>query len=345
MGDEDAAALSVLRLLLRDGLFSGSAAQGELRLSGDKADSAIARLIDKGLVRRNGEGQPVPLPMEVALGNLVSAQLDHLLDHLSELRTLHLTLEALAHAPMVHGDASGTLTRLLGETEVAEAMGHAAQAARQEILSIYPGGPPPGPVVDEHLAGYRRARARGVALRVLHTEAMQRVTHGVAYLRQLQEAGAQTRVTPVLPFQLFLVDGVIAHLSSAPTDGRVATLVVSGQHLGTIIRDVFEYCWTVGADPVSGFDPGLAQVSLSTRESAIQRMFANGLNDETVARLLGISSRTLRRMSSEIMEKLGAESRFQAGVKAVQSGLLKDDDNDDERPKAGVVGDNASYAW
>jgi DNA-binding NarL/FixJ family response regulator len=345
MGDEDVAALSVLRLLLRDGMFLSSAAQGELRLSGDTVDSAITRLVDRGLVRRNGDGQPVPLPMEVALGNLVSAQLDTLLDHLTELRSLHLTLEALAQAPAVHGDVSGTWTRLLGETEAAEAMGNAAGAARHEILSMYTGGPPPVAVLEEHMASYQRALARGVALRVLHTEAMRHVAHGTAYLRQLQEDGAQTRVTAVLPFQLFLVDGVVAHLSAASADRDGVTLTVKGQQIGAIVRAVFEYCWTVIADPVSGFDPAAAHIRLSRRESAILRMFANGLKDETVARLLGISTRTLRRMSSEIMEKLGAESRFQAGMKVVQLGLLNDPGADDGCPQAGMVGDNASYAW
>lgn len=276
MGEADAAALSVLRLLLRDGALSSSAAQGELLLSGDHV------------------------------------------------------LEALAQVPVVHGDASGTRTRLLlGETEVAAAMCAAAATARHEILSIYPSGPPPAAVVDEHTASYQRALARGVALRVLHTEAMQHVVPGMAYLRQLQEAGAQTRVAAVLPFQLFLVDGVTAHLSATPADRHVITLAVDGQQIGMIVRAVFEYCWTVGADPVSGYDPAAAHVRLSRRESVVLRMFANGQKDEMVARLLGISSRTLRRMSSEIMEKLGAESRFQAGVKAVQFGLLKDPENKD----------------
>ncbi|HEV2372273.1 MAG TPA: LuxR C-terminal-related transcriptional regulator [Streptosporangiaceae bacterium] len=288
----------------------------------------------------------MPVPTEVALGNLVSAQLDNALDQLGELRRLHLTLEALAQAPVVHGDASGIQTQLLvGGDEVAEAMGHAARAARHEILSIYPGAPPPVAVLDGHMASFGRALACGVALRVLHTEAMQHVAHGIAYLRRLQEEGAQTRVTPVLPFQLFLVDGAVAHLAAEPADGRVVTLAVKGQQVGAIVRAVFEYCWTVGADPVSGFDPAAAHVTLSKRESAILRMFANGLKDETVARLLGISSRTLRRMSSEIMEKLGAESRFQAGVKAVQFGLLKDPENDGGCPNATVVGETASYAW
>jgi len=44
--------------------------------------------------------------------------------------------------------------------------------------------------------------------------------------------------------------------------------------------------------------------------------------DEMVARKLGVSVRTVRRMASELMAELGARSRFQAGVRASERGWL-----------------------
>lgn len=41
-----------------------------------------------------------------------------------------------------------------------------------------------------------------------------------------------------------------------------------------------------------------------------------GLTDEVAARRLGISLRTARRMMARIMERLGAHSRFEAGLRA-----------------------------
>ncbi|GLZ79075.1 hypothetical protein Afil01_38820 [Actinorhabdospora filicis] len=51
-------------------------------------------------------------------------------------------------------------------------------------------------------------------------------------------------------------------------------------------------------------------------------MLSAGHKDDTAARRLGMSVRTYRRHVAEILRKLGAESRFQAGARAAQLGLL-----------------------
>jgi DNA-binding CsgD family transcriptional regulator len=47
-----------------------------------------------------------------------------------------------------------------------------------------------------------------------------------------------------------------------------------------------------------------------------------GVTDEVAARELTVSVRTYRRYVAEIMALLGANSRFQAGVRAAELGLL-----------------------
>jgi DNA-binding NarL/FixJ family response regulator len=47
-----------------------------------------------------------------------------------------------------------------------------------------------------------------------------------------------------------------------------------------------------------------------------------GAKDETIARQLGVSLRTVRRRVAELMDELGASTRFQAGMEAVRRGLL-----------------------
>jgi DNA-binding NarL/FixJ family response regulator len=51
-------------------------------------------------------------------------------------------------------------------------------------------------------------------------------------------------------------------------------------------------------------------------------MLAAGMKDEKIARSLGISLRTLSRLLSEVMQELGASSRFEAGVRAAKLGWL-----------------------
>ncbi|WP_439654225.1 LuxR C-terminal-related transcriptional regulator [Streptacidiphilus anmyonensis] len=48
------------------------------------------------------------------------------------------------------------------------------------------------------------------------------------------------------------------------------------------------------------------------------RLLAQGLTDATVAKRLNVSLRTERRMVADLMRRLGASGRFEAGVKAAR---------------------------
>ena len=51
-------------------------------------------------------------------------------------------------------------------------------------------------------------------------------------------------------------------------------------------------------------------------------LLGSGCKDETAARTLGLGVRTYRRRVAELMNALGADSRFQAGVRARELGLI-----------------------
>jgi len=51
-------------------------------------------------------------------------------------------------------------------------------------------------------------------------------------------------------------------------------------------------------------------------------LIAAGMTDEGIAHQLGVSSRTLRRKTQELMVELRAENRFQAGAEAVRRGWI-----------------------
>ena len=72
-------------------------------------------------------------------------------------------------------------------------------------------------------------------------------------------------------------------------------------------------------------DPPTAVVAApSAQERTIVGLLAQGYTDEVVARRIELPRRTYRRRVSSLMEKLGARSRFQAGVLAAQAGWLDD---------------------
>lgn len=61
---------------------------------------------------------------------------------------------------------------------------------------------------------------------------------------------------------------------------------------------------------------------LTARELITLRLLAEGHTDAAIAKRLGLSGRTVRRIATGLMNRLGARSRFAAGVHAVQRGWL-----------------------
>jgi DNA-binding NarL/FixJ family response regulator len=89
-----------------------------------------------------------------------------------------------------------------------------------------------------------------------------------------------------------------------------------------VLRQFFEHFWATSSDLI--MEEGGGTVS-GTRHREVVRLLASGLTDEAIARKLGLSDRTVRRIVAELMQQVGAESRFQAGVKMVRLGWLDDE--------------------
>lgn len=140
------------------------------------------------------------------------------------------------------------------------------------------------------------------------------------HLSLLSEHGTEVRTTQgsAIWFVLF--------------DRRTAVLPAHGYHPGTtgvaVVRypavvaslwAAFELLWDLARPmPVEGVAPRLRdRVRLD-----ILKHLAAGHKDEVVARRLGLSVRTCRRYIAEIMEQLGATSRFQAGMLAERQVFL-----------------------
>ena len=76
-----------------------------------------------------------------------------------------------------------------------------------------------------------------------------------------------------------------------------------------------------GRDSGASLD-GPADEALSAAELLLLTLLGDGLKDEAVARALGVSVRTVRRMVAELMHRLDARSRFQAALLAQRRGWL-----------------------
>jgi DNA-binding NarL/FixJ family response regulator len=81
---------------------------------------------------------------------------------------------------------------------------------------------------------------------------------------------------------------------------------------------IFEHLWSAALPVVTEIQH---ELGTEARRIIIQ-MLGNGATDDSIARALGISRRTTARHVAQIMLCTGALSRFQAGMRLAQLGLL-----------------------
>ncbi|MBK1789077.1 helix-turn-helix transcriptional regulator [Prauserella cavernicola] len=160
---------------------------------------------------------------------------------------------------------------------------------------------------------------RGVRYRVLLPDRARTAPVLAARLGALALAGAEVRTMPEVPMAALVIDGELAVLPSGKGESGVALF-----QLPSVVNtsvELFERVWPSAVPLAAGEVP--ADGELGERERELLSLLSAGCTDESAAARLGISVRTVRRMVSTIMSKLGARSRFQAGVKAADRGWLE----------------------
>ena len=98
-------------------------------------------------------------------------------------------------------------------------------------------------------------------------------------------------------------------------------LVVRQQALIAGFTLLFEALWE-RAMAVPGLDGSVNAEDRTSDRRLLLDQLANGAKDEQIARALGLSLRTVRRRVADILDELGVDSRFQAGVEAVRRGWV-----------------------
>lgn len=189
---------------------------------------------------------------------------------------------------------------------------------------------------------------RGVSWRAIYAASSFEVPGAWEEVEELASQGEQSRVIADLPLKLAIADRSIALLSLSHENGHIETLVTESQPLVNALCDLFEFYWErslrmpknrsfeepsseeSGADTLSLVKP-TAQEKLwnassvrppTHEEQALLTLIGAGLKDDVIARQLGMSPRTLRRRSQDLMTELGADNRFQAGVEASRRGWV-----------------------
>ncbi|MET9540780.1 hypothetical protein ABZY16_25235 [Streptomyces sp. NPDC006553] len=164
----------------------------------------------------------------------------------------------------------------------------------------------------------RELLARGIAVRILMDRRRADFPDRAKALIGLTGPGLETRVGVGLPTGLVVVDRCRSLLSATSTDGPTGMAHVLGTSLSHRAGlPLFDALWQ-RATPVGG-----AGSPLTADQRELLGLLAAGLKDESIARRLGVHVHTARRRISRMLDDLGADTRFQAGVQATIRGWLQ----------------------
>jgi DNA-binding CsgD family transcriptional regulator len=198
---------------------------------------------------------------------------------------------------------------------------HTLEARLQE-QAMHPGGIPPVELVDEMIHRDIAALKRGVRLEAIYAHHLVGVPHLHEYLTEVTHHGADVRVAPAVPLRMIIIDDDLAILPMDPRDTTRGAFAIRSRQVIGVLQAVFRFHWACAAPLETVSEQYEVSQLLSPSEKMVIHMMAMGAKDEAIARQLGISTRTLSRKISQMLDRLSVQTRFQAAVKLARAGVL-----------------------
>lgn len=285
----------------------------------DLVDHCLLVLASRGLLVMHADGSWEVVSPEVSLPA-----------HAMELEQRARTIRASAHElgqlfyqartrerPLPDGvrvlsslDELHTVTADLMSVATEHVISMRDRSPRTEVLFQAP--------MSAHRNRFTGSDGAALATRAVFDVSVLEIDNAGEVLRARAEAGERARFVPGVPFSAVVVDevGAVVDVSSYEPTGHGSVLVRS-RPLVLALLSLVEGIWRRGTSldqaTRSGLDP---------RDVAILALLAAGASDTTIARQTRISQRTVERRVRSLMDRLGAATRFQAGVQAARRGWI-----------------------
>ncbi|HEV7656696.1 MAG TPA: hypothetical protein VGP36_18430 [Mycobacteriales bacterium] len=139
------------------------------------------------------------------------------------------------------------------------------------------------------------------------------------HVHQLEAYGATIRITTADLHETMIVDRRFVIMAGDPDERPRRYRVVSAPEVVRSVSALFDAAWRAATDRAV-YETSLG--GLRDLAPSLLDALASGSKDEAAARALGMSLRTYRRRVAELMAAVGATSRFQAGLRARELGLV-----------------------
>jgi DNA-binding CsgD family transcriptional regulator len=292
---------------------------GRSALEHDVLKGALTRLEDRGLISRLS-GRPTrwtALPPEHAIEVLLLARERDI----HRVRALTQWLAEKHRKGRIGQDASALIEVITGPEGVARCGQQLFNSAEREVRGI--DAPPYAQAKDgSSVNSSANVASRGVRSRFIHgrdnltlSGTIGRIEHDLAH-------GEEVRILPHAPMKIILSDDQAGLIPLVATPQVLdSCILVRPSALLDALSALFETLWQQAQQYVTdGLTGPDVAGDLSEDERRILSLLAVGLSDEAIARQLGIGLRTVQRRVQALLVRLGAGSRFQAGVLAAGRG-------------------------
>ncbi|MFF7279673.1 LuxR C-terminal-related transcriptional regulator [Streptomyces griseorubiginosus] len=306
-----------------------------LRWPADRVRSALDECVRLSLIRPSWEtpGTLRAVPPDVGLQALLARQEADFLERQRQMTDARVEVSRLVHDYAAAQRESHHIEteRIEGIDEIRSRIEELSHSCQDSLLAFHPGG---GQSAASRAAGRplsETLQSRGVVMHTIYLDSLYNDPESVDYARWLLRSGNHVRTTASLPSRMLIFDREQAVVPIDPDDSGAGAMVFRSPGILANLCALFDHVWDK-AVPLSGRKrprQPAEENELTSQEQTVLRLLGEGLTDEVVARRLGVSVRTGRRITADLMGRLGAKSRFQAGMRAVESGWLGGDDDGD----------------
>lgn len=298
-----------------------SVTRDELVVRGFDAEY-VERVMDsfvhRGLARQSAVGAWEATPPDIALPAFAS----RLEEYASTIRASTAAITRTYASRLGDKPAPSGYDRLAGEEEIGAASQQVMALASERVIGVRKDTAYTRYLFDRPMDIHRKPlrNERGVALEVRLTleTATLRYPRAAEVLPAHLRSGEQHRYLPFLPFSALVNDRGMAVVDIDGPNGEALGLLISTPEATLAIDNAVQWAWRQ-ASPWQIGDTGH---TLEPRDRRVLELLAAGATDSTIARRLGVSQRTVERRVRDLMQRVGAETRFQAGVLAAKSGLI-----------------------
>lgn len=298
------------RALLRVGPATLATLADRAKISTEALRRLVPSLEELGLVSRL-PGRPLrlsPTPPGVAIDALAARRQDEVAS--SRAAASVLMAEDAIHAAEGPEELLEVVT---GGEAIAQRFYQLHETAQHEVLGLVK--PPFAIDVSRPNVAQEAAMRRGVTVRCIYSPSAFDQPSMLANVQRVLAKGEVARIAEV-PTKLTVIDAKFALLPLTSHDVSVdSALVVHSSALLDALVSLFEALWRPAA-PLDLLAANRQAAGHDVLEQDMVSLLASGMQDEAVARQLGVSARTLQRRLHTLFDQLDSRTRFQAGYRA-----------------------------